>query len=249
MGLQRAPLGFWRRTSRKTRVVLAVLAANAAVALAGMWVVPAVLRWPGGLAAMLGAVAAQFAIAVVAVIGPMRVDKRSRTAGIYLAIGTLFALSYVGLLATEIAGIQLSIDRGPVTVYALFAGAGVLAGALTYWRTTRLLHGAIAGCWALVIGTAMWSLGWVSLNYVLWGGARWHRFWLQDGAIADFYRQGGPDLGAFLLQDMYGAMVAHQLLSVVIGIAGGFAGSGIVRAPMALARRLRRTTATQPRVP
>jgi hypothetical protein len=234
MSLQRAPLGFWRRTSWEVRVVLAVLAADAALALAGMWVVPGILRWPAGLLAMLGVVAVQFAIAVAAVTGPMRVDKRPPAARICLAAGTLFALSYVGLLAADIAGIQLSFDQGPVTIYALFGGVSVLAGALVCRRATRLVHGAVAGCWALVAGTAIWSLGWVPLNYALWGGAHWYRFWQQDGAIADFHRQGGPSLGAFLLQDMYGAMVAHQVLSVVIGIAGGLVGGAIARVPVAL---------------
>jgi hypothetical protein len=76
MSLQRAVLGFRRPASWKTRVVLAVLAADALVALLGMWVIPAILRWPAGLGAMLGAVGAQFAIAVVAVFGPISVDKR-----------------------------------------------------------------------------------------------------------------------------------------------------------------------------
>lgn len=46
-----------------------------------------------------------------------------------------------------------------------------------------------------------------------------------------------------MLQDIYGAMVAHQLLSVVIGVAGGLAGGALVRVPMMLASRLRGTTA------
>jgi hypothetical protein len=148
MGFQRAQLGPRRRTSWKTRVVVAVLAADAGVAVAGLWVVPAVLRAPGGLAAMLGVVAAQSAIAVVAVIGPAQLGKRSRTAGISLAVGALFAAAYVGLLAAELAGAQLSFDRGAVTVYALFAAAGMLAGAMAYRRTTRLTDGSVAGCWA-----------------------------------------------------------------------------------------------------
>ena len=69
----------------------------------------------------------------------------------------------------------------------------------------------------------------------LWGSARWYHFWLRDGAIEDFHHSGGTNLGAFLLQDMYGAMVAHQALSVAIGVAGGFLGSAIVWALKTLA--------------
>jgi len=201
-----------------------------------MWVVPAILRWPAGLGALLGAVGAQVAIAVAAVFGPMSVDKRPRTAGLCLALGALFAVAYVGFLAADFAGIHLSFDTGPVTIYALFVGVAVIAGALACWRTARFSEGAVAGCWALVIGTAMWSLGFVPLSYALWGGAQWYRFWLQDGAIGDFHRSGGTSLGAFLLQDMYGAMAAHQVLSVAIGVAGGFLGSAIVWASRTLAR-------------
>jgi hypothetical protein len=91
----------------------------------------------------------------------------------------------------------------------------------------------------------MWSLGFVPLSYALWGSARWYRFWLQDGAVGDFHRSGGKNLGAFLLQDMYGAMVAHQVLSVAIGVAGGFLGSAIVWASRPLARSLGQMTTTK----
>jgi hypothetical protein len=194
---------------------------------------------------MVGAVGVQLAIAVAAVFGPMSMDKRPRTAGTCLALGTLFAVAYVGLLAADFAGIHLSLNAGPVTIYALFVGVAVIAGALACWRTTRLREGAVAGCWALVIGTAMWSLGFVPLSYALWGSAHWYHFWLQDGAIEDFHHSGGMNLSAFLLQDMYGAMVAHQVLSVAIGVAGGFLGSAIVWGSKTLARGLGHITMTK----
>ena len=175
----------------------------------------------------------------------MSVDKRPRTAGICLALGALFAVAYLGLLAAELAGIHLSFDAGPVTIYALFVGVAVIAGALACWRTTRLMEGAVAGCWALVTGTAMWSLGWVSLNYASWDSTHWYLFWLQDGAIGDFHPSGSTNLGAFLLQDMYEPRFSISLLSVVIGVAGGFVGSAMVSAPRTLARRFGRITATK----
>jgi hypothetical protein len=166
----------------------------------------------------------------------MSLDKRPRTAGICLALGALFAVAYVGLLAADFAAIHLSLNAGPATIYGLFIGVAVIGGVLACWRTTRLREGAVAGCWALVIGTAVWSLGFVPLSYALWGSARWYHFWLQDGAVGDFHRSGGTNLSVFLLQDMYGAMVAHQVLSVAIGVAGGFLGSAIVWASRTLAR-------------
>ena len=245
MSLQRAVLRFPRPASWTTRAVLVVLVADAVVALLGMRVVPAILRWPAGLGALLGAVGVQFTIAVAAVFGPMSLDKRPRTAGICLALGTLFAVAYVGLLAADFAVIHVSLNAGPATIYALFIGVAVIAGVVACWRTMRLREGAVAGCWALVVGTAMWSLGFVPLSYALWDSARWYHFWLQDGAIEDFHHSGGTNLSAFLLQDMYGAMAAHQVLSVAIGVAGGFLGSAIVWALRTLARGLGRTTTTK----
>ena len=106
-------------------MVLAVLAVNAVLALLGMWVVPAILRWPAGLGAMLGAAGAQFAVAIVAVFGPTSVDSKPWIAGICLALGTLFAFAYLGILAADFADIHLSFGGGPVTIYSLFGGVAV----------------------------------------------------------------------------------------------------------------------------
>jgi hypothetical protein len=46
-------------------------------------------------------------------------------------------------------------------------------------------------------------------------------------AVADYHRGGTGGLTGFLLQDMYGAMVAHQMLSVVIGLTAGLASSAV----------------------
>jgi hypothetical protein len=109
-----------------------------------------------------------------------------------------------------------------VTVYAWFAGAAGLAGALTGWLTRRPATGAAGDCWALVIGTAGWSTGFLPLAYAMRGTAGWYRFWAGDGAVADYHRSGVGSLSGFLVQDLYGAMVAHQMLSVVIGLAAGW---------------------------
>jgi len=49
VSLRRAVLRLRRPTSWKTRVILLVLAADAVVALMGMWVVPAILRWASAI--------------------------------------------------------------------------------------------------------------------------------------------------------------------------------------------------------
>jgi hypothetical protein len=50
----------------------------------------------------------------------------------------------------------------------------------------------------------------------------------------DYHRSGVGSFSGFLLQDIYGAMVAHQMLSVVIGLTAGLADGAVacgVRAP------------------
>ena len=53
-------------------------------------------------------------------LGPCLWTSGHGRAGICLALGTLFAVAYVGLLAADLAGLHLSFDRGPVTINALF---------------------------------------------------------------------------------------------------------------------------------
>jgi hypothetical protein len=229
-----AVTGTASRVSWPTGAVLAILAANVALIVAGLVVVPEGRRlalWAG-----LAAIAVQCGVAVAAVAGPTALDNRPRPAVTCLLPGALFAIGYVGLLGVEMAGVTLSFDRGAVTVYAWFAGVALLAGALAGWVTRRPAAGAASGCWALVIGTAGWSAGFLPLAYALRGTAGWYHFWAGDGAVADYHRSGAGSLRGFLLQDMYGAMVAHQMLSVVIGLAAGLAGGAVGWAMRALTR-------------
>ncbi len=113
----------------------------------------------------------------------------------------------------------------------------LLAGALASLRTQRLRDGVVAAVWALVIGAAIWSVGLLLLNYALWGGPHWYQFLQQDGAVDDFHRSGSHDFGAFVLQDLQGALFFHQVLSAVIG---GVVGSCLVLGTTALLRLLRR---------
>jgi hypothetical protein len=234
-----------RRTSWLQRLFLLVLGGNVALILLGVHVVPSTLGSAAGLGALLGALGMQVGLAVLAVVGPVSFDKFSRTMGISLRGGVLFALAYDGLLGCEFAGIQLSIDTGAVTIYVLFVGVAVLAGAAASVRTQRLRDGVAASCWALVMGTAIWSLGALLLNYALWGSPHWYQFWLGDGAVDDFHRSGSRDLAAFLLQDLQGALFFHQLLSAVIGAIGGGVGGGLALGAAALWRVLRRPTLTR----
>jgi hypothetical protein len=76
----------------------------------------------------------------------------------------------------------------------------------------------------------------LSLAYALRGTAGWYRFWVGDGAVADYRRSGTGGLTGFLLQDMYRAMVAHQMLSVVIALTAGLASGAVACGVRALTR-------------
>jgi hypothetical protein len=214
-------------TSWAQRLVLLVLAGNALLILLGALVVPSTLRSMAGVWDLVGAAGLQGVVALAALVGPFAFGRYPRILGISVGCGVLFAVAYLSILAPEFAGIQLSFDAGPGTIYTMFVATALLAGVGANLRTRRFRDGVVASCWALVIGTALWSLGTLLLNYALWGSAHWYQFWLGDGAIDDFRSSGSRDLGAFLLQDLQGALFFHPVLSVVIGGIGGVVASAL----------------------
>jgi hypothetical protein len=164
--------------------------------------------------------------------------------GISLVLGALFAAVYLGFLTRDFAGVSWGPDDDSTLLYSLFVGIALLAGVAASLRTQRVRDGVVAAIWALFIGTAIWSLGVLLLNYTLWGSSNWYHFWLQDGAVDDFHRSGGQDLSAFLLQDLQGALFFHQILSAVIGALGGLVGSVVALGGARLWHRVRRPAST-----
>lgn len=234
-----------RPTSGVQRLFLLVLAANGSLLLLGLYVAPSTLRSIEGFGAVLGALAMQGALALLALFGPMSFEKYPRTMRISLGGGALFAAIYLGFLTRDFAAVTWGPDDGPLTLYSLFAAVALLAGAAASVRSQRLRDGVVAAVWALVVGTAIWSLGVLLLNYVLWGSPHWYQFWLQDGAVDDFHQSGSHDLSAFLLQDLQGALFFHQVLSAVIGTGVGLVGSAVGLGVASFWHRLHRPDATQ----
>src|SRR5215469_5558782 len=164
------------------RLFALLLGGNVILILWGIHVVPAATTL-NGLATTAATVGMQVAIACLALFGPVSFQRYRTSSCSALVIGLLFAAAYLSLLWCDFAGIQLSFDAGPGTIYALFVGAALGAGVWASARTRRLRDGVVAGIWALVIGTAIWSMGVLVLNYTLWGSQQWYQFWLGDGAI------------------------------------------------------------------
>lgn len=235
-----------RRMSWPQRVFLLVLTGNVVLVVLGcLLVAPTTLNTVEGWWSMVGAGGLQLLLALVALIGPFSFANTPRTAGISLGFGALFAAVYLGFLVRDFSGSSFGIDDGPLLIYSVFVGVALVAGIVASLRTQQFRSGVLAAVWALVIGTALWSLGVLLLNYTLWGSAHWYQFWLQDGAIDEFQYSGSHDLGAFLLQDVQGALFFHQVLSVVIGTIGGVVGSTVVLGGVRLWQRLHRLPSAQ----
>jgi hypothetical protein len=212
-----------------------LLSANAVLIVLGLREVPSSLSSASGITGVIGAAAIQLGIGLVACVGGLSWQRHARTMGISLVLALVFAAGYLSLIALEFANVHVGIDT-TATIYLLFVGVAVAAGLATRIAAFRLRDSVIAAVWALVAGTALWSLGVLIINYATWGGHNWYLFWLGDGAVADFHRSGSHDFAAFILQDLQGALFFHPLLSAVVGAVGGLLGGLLARGFLALRR-------------
>jgi hypothetical protein len=204
------------------RVLLAAVFANGALIIAGVFVVPATVRSLDGLGIIAADIGLQVAIALVGLYGPVSLGRLGDAAGWCLAVGSAFALAYLGLLLFDFAGHPLALS--PYEFFAAAALAGSIPVAL---RTRRVTSAMLAATWSLVLGTLLWSTGLLVTAYAFWGTRGAHGFWLRDGALSDFRHSGIHNLSVFLLQDLQGAVFFHPFLSAVIGISGGFAAAAV----------------------
>jgi hypothetical protein len=146
---------------------------------------------------------------------------------ISITLGLLFTVVYTSVIVVDFLGLQ---DH--VNILALFVGVACVAGGAACYQTRRWRQGLSAAIWALVIGTAAWSVAVQVIYYVTCGSHAQYVFWLNDGAVGDFQRSGSTDFAVFVLQDIQGALFFHPILSVVVGLLGGLAGSTVVRGLM-----------------
>ncbi len=213
------------------RLFVAVIGVTIALILAGPFVVPATLDSPRWVGSTLGDVVMQLALAAVAFAGPWSFRRQQRSIGISAALGLLFAAVYVGVIVLEFQGVQTGVN-----IVALFVGVAFMAGAAVTYRTRHWLQGLLAAIWSLLIGTALWSVAVLLINYVTWGSHQQYGFWLADGAVDEFRRGGDHDFNAFLLEDIHGALFFHPLVGIVLGSIGGLVGSSAAQGVVALRR-------------
>ncbi len=210
------------------RLFLLIAGCNIVLILFGIHVVPTAITSLGGVGSLLGAICVQITLAALALAGPVSFQRYQSSIGISFVLGGIFALLYLGDIVVDFNG-----GSDPVNIIGIFLGVALVAGFAACIMTRQWSQGVIAAIWAPVIGTAIWSAGVMLIYYLTWGSHQQYLFWQGDGAIDDFHRSGETDLYAFILQDMQGALMAHPLLSVALGAAGGLVSSvawGITKA-------------------
>jgi hypothetical protein len=167
----------------------------------------------------------QLAIAILAFFGPLAFQRYSASIGIALALGTIFAIAYDAVVLADF----LPSVNWDFNVVLIFLAVATVAGFLAGYQTRRIGQGVVIGFWSLVIGTALWSIGMMIINYAFWGSHQWYFFWKNDGAIDDFLHSGATNLPLFILQDMQGALFFHPLLSALLGTLCGLVGGRVAQ--------------------
>jgi hypothetical protein len=226
-----------RHSSWIQRLFALVLACNSLLILWGLRVEPAMVTI-NGIATTLATVGMQVAIAFLAFFGPLSF-QRYPAMGISVAFGTLFAVIYDGILLSDYVP-RLNLD---FNIWLLFLGIAGIAGFIAGYQTRRIGHGVVVAIWALVIGTAIWSIGLLIINYAFWGNHQWLFFWQNDGAVDDFHQSGASNLSLFIMQDMQGALFFHPLLSAFLGAVVGLVASGAAQGLRLVRRQLAGRTA------
>lgn len=222
------------------RLFVMTIAVTIALILAGLRVDPATIASPAGGASLLGDVGMQLALAALALGGPWSFRRCGAVIGISAVLGLVFAAAYTGVILLEFDGINTNAN-----ILALFVGVAVVAGMAATMRTRRWQQGPLAAIWALLIGTALWSVAVLLINYAAWGSHRQYVFWLNDGAVDEFHRSGSRDFNVFLLQDLQGALFFHPVLGIAVGTIGGLAGGGLTYGGILLKRSFRRRAPTR----
>jgi hypothetical protein len=208
-----------------TWVAVLALAAEAVLIVTGIAVVPDTIRSITGVATIAADLGLLVVIGVAAWRGPVALTRLTGSSVVCLYGAAAFAVAYLLSLLLDL--LQRPVPPSP---YAFFVVVAFAVSACAATRTGSLTTGILTAVWSLVLGTVLWSVGWLAMIYAFWGTSDARRFWVSDGAISDYHRSGTSNLSVFLIRDIQGAMFFHPVLSVVLGVTCGLVGAGLARA-------------------
>jgi hypothetical protein len=214
-------------------VLLVALLVDGLLVVGGVALAPGAVRSVSGVGMVIADLGLLALIGLAAVWGRVALSRFADIGEVVSWTGVAFALVYDAHLLADFAGHPLSLNP-----YLFFVAAGIGASAWATYRTRRVSHGIAAACWALVLGTMIWSIGLMTISYAYWHTQAGYAFWLRDGAVSDYRHSGATSLWLFLLQDIQGAIFFHPLLSLVIGAACGAIGAASTLTAQRLAARL-----------
>ena len=140
------------------RLFLVVTGMNFVLILGGIHLVPSTLTTLNGVGALLAALSMQLALAALALVGPWSFHRCHATIAISFGLSVIFAALYLTV-------VDLGGGSDPINIYGIFVGVAFVAGLVAGATTRHLLQGVIAGIWALVIGTGLWSTGMLLINH------------------------------------------------------------------------------------
>jgi hypothetical protein len=151
---------------KRWRVVYcgAQLFCNVILILWGITVVPATVFTLAGIGRILADLGLQGAIGLLALVGPLAFQCHRPVIAISFLFGILFAVSYDGAVLADYVGVSLNVNE-----WLLFIGAASLSGFIAGYKTRQFSQGLVAAVWALLIGTATWTVGVLLMHYAFLG--------------------------------------------------------------------------------
>ncbi|HEX3517663.1 MAG TPA: hypothetical protein VHT29_01365 [Solirubrobacteraceae bacterium] len=205
---------------------------NITLILGGLLLAPVTLTSLTGVGVVVADIGLQLTVLAVGLIGPASLDRLGSPVGYCLAAGVTFAIAYDVFLLIEFAGQPV-----PLSPYWFFFATAIVAAFAVGYRSQRVTQAVLAAVWSLILGTALWSGGFMMIAYAYWGTDAGNLFWVRDGAIDEFRHSGTTNVSVFLLQDIQGALFFHPLLSLGVGLLFGVAGASLGLGAVRLRRR------------
>jgi hypothetical protein len=214
------------------RLLLSVLLLDGVMVVGGVALAPEVLRSVAGPGRILADLVLFAVIGTAAIVGPLALGRFAEIADVCVWLGAAFALAY---------GIHLLLDFSGHAVgfspFWFFVATGLVASGWATHRTRRFSRGIAAAAWALILGTAIWSVGLMAISYGFWHTRSGYAFWLGEGVASSLRHSGVNSFSGSVLQDMEGAVFFHPFLSLGVGLLCGSVGAACVQTARRLAAR------------